>query len=161
MGGGSLYDIGCYCIHAIRSMMRSEPIQIYAVQPTAPDNEVDLSATVILKLQNGLTTSFDCSMEMIERHTYEIVGTKGKIEVPAAFIPPTDGKGMVIVTTNEGTKRIETIQGFSYLNGIEHFAHCVLTHTEPSYTKEDCIQNIRVLEACHQSLQTGKPISLS
>lgn len=160
MGGGSLYDIGCYCIHAIRNIMRSEPIHVYAVGTHHPDYDVDLSATAILELENGLTAHFDCSMTMSERHTYEVMGTKGKIDVPIAFVPPADGKGRIIVTTDDGIKREEIIEGFSYQNGIEHFSDCVLTQTEPRYTKENCIQNMKVLEACHQSIQTGTPIQL-
>lgn len=161
LGGGSLYDIGCYCIHAIRKIMQSEPTSVYAVGNLHPTDGVDLSATVIMELKKGLTTHFDCSMDMSNlRHTYEVVGTKGKIDVPVAFVPPADGKGRVIVTTDAGIKREETIQGFSYQNGIEHFSHCVFSQTEPRYTKEDCIQNIKVIEACQQSMQTGKPIQL-
>ena len=30
MGGGSLYDVGCYSIHAIRSILQAEPIEVQA-----------------------------------------------------------------------------------------------------------------------------------
>src|SRR5699024_11387287 len=31
LGGGSLYDIGCYCIHIIRYITNSEPIKCYSI----------------------------------------------------------------------------------------------------------------------------------
>lgn len=160
MGGGSLYDIGCYCIHALRNIARSEPIHVYAIGRLHPTYGVDLSATAVMEFENGLIANLDCSMELTLRHSYEIVGTKGKIDVPIAFVPPEDGRGVVIVTTEDGIKREETIQGYSYTNGIEHFSHCVLTQTKPRYTTENCIKNMMVLEACLQSIQTGKPIAL-
>lgn len=30
LGGGSLYDIGCYCIHSIRNILNTEPNRIFA-----------------------------------------------------------------------------------------------------------------------------------
>lgn len=161
LGGGSMYDLGCYCIHSIRNMMGSEPLRVYAVEDSHPTYDVDMSAVAMMELENGLKAVFDCGMNMSGlRQSYEVVGTKGKIDVPVAYVPPVDGKGFVQVATDQGTKREETILGYTYTLAIQHLSDCVLTGTEPRYTKEDCINNIKALEACLQSLQNGIPVRL-
>src|SRR5699024_11914042 len=50
-GGGSLYDVGVYCIHTIRSILEADPIHVTG---TADLNEkqVNMAAQMTLHLQN-------------------------------------------------------------------------------------------------------------
>lgn len=157
-GGGSIYDIGCYCIHAIRTITNSEPKFVKAISKNLPGYDIDMSAIVTMELENGVQTYFDCAMDMPQRHSYEVVGTEGSIEVSKAFIPQADGEGSIKVTNKDGLIRQEIIHGHSYKLGIEHLSHCLLTNTTPMYTKESTIKNMRAIEACLKSLDTGKTI---
>ncbi|SDC40142.1 Oxidoreductase family, C-terminal alpha/beta domain [Melghirimyces thermohalophilus] len=104
LGGGSLYDLGCYCIHAIRSIMQREPTKVYAVGNHHLDY-VDLSMVAVMELENGRKTVFDCGMNMSDlRQSYEVVGSKGKIDVPIAYVPLADRKGFVRVETDHAPK---------------------------------------------------------
>ena len=87
IGGGSLYDVGCYSINTLRYILNNEPIEVHAFGNIDPISNVDLSAYVHMKLENGVTALIDCSFDMTERNEYEIVGTKGTIKVPYAFRP--------------------------------------------------------------------------
>lgn len=159
-GGGSIYDIGCYSIHAIRTIANSEPKCIKALSKKIPGYDVDISAIVTMELENGIQTYFDCAMDMPSRHTYEVVGTEGTIQVSKAFITQADGEGNITITNKNGLKRQESIYGHSYTLGVEHLSNCVLTNTEPIYSKENTIKNMRAIEACIDSLDTGRTINL-
>ncbi|MBS4208877.1 Gfo/Idh/MocA family oxidoreductase [Bacillus sp. FJAT-50079] len=160
LGGGSLYDIGCYCIHAIRTILDREPVRVYAVEENHPIHHVDMSAVAIMELDNGMKAYFDCGMNMTERNSYEVVGTKGKIEVPRAFIPRVDGEGVIVITTDNGKRREETITDYYYKLGVEHLSNCLLTGIFPIQTPESSISNMKVLEACFQSIRTGATVEL-
>ncbi|MED4204740.1 Gfo/Idh/MocA family oxidoreductase [Neobacillus mesonae] len=153
MGGGSIYDVGCYGIHAIRNLLKSEPEEIKVIANIDPQSGVDLSAVVYMKLENGLNAVFDCGMDMAFRHEYEIVGTKGRVVVPRAFRPDlNDGEGLLLIYSEQGFRN-EKIIADQYRNQIEHFSQAVLEDRLPSYSSENTIQNMRVIEACYQSIK--------
>ena len=101
MGGGSLYDVGCYSIEVIRHITEAEPIEVQAIAVIEPESGIDISVYSHLKLDNGLIAIFDCSFDMTARNEYEIVGTKGTIMVPFAFRPDVNGGiGSILVQGN-------------------------------------------------------------
>ncbi|WML41317.1 Gfo/Idh/MocA family oxidoreductase [Neobacillus sp. OS1-2] len=152
MGGGSIYDVGCYCIHAIRSILHTEPIEVETFATLDPHTGVDLSALVHMKLANGIMAVFDCSFDMAFRQEYEVVGTKGRISVPRAFRPDTyGGEGFIIVQSEQGD-RTEKITGDQYKLQIEHFSQSIMENTQPSYSAENTILNMRAIDACYQSI---------
>ena len=42
LGGGSIYDVGCYCIHSIRNILDTEPKRVFASAQNDISNEVDI-----------------------------------------------------------------------------------------------------------------------
>ncbi|MEK5070958.1 Gfo/Idh/MocA family protein [Sporosarcina sp. FSL K6-1508] len=160
MGGGSLYDVGCYSIQVIRHLSGAEPVEVHAIAEIEPESGIDISTYGYLKLDSGLTAIFDCSFDMTERNEYEIVGTKGTIKVPLAFRPDTnDGIGSILVQGN-GTIREEKVYGDIYRLEIEHFSAAILTNTDPAISGQSTINNMRVIDACYQSIQSGKIVEV-
>ncbi|WP_026692307.1 Gfo/Idh/MocA family protein [Peribacillus kribbensis] len=151
MGGGSIYDVGCYCLHAIRNVLSTEPLHIEAKKQLDPVSGVDLSAEGFVTLENGVQAVFDCSMDMFSRQEYEIIGTKGRILVPRPFRPDLfGGEGLVIVQKDK-QERVERIHGDIYLLEVEHFSQAVLDDTEPAYALESSINNMRAIDMCYES----------
>jgi predicted dehydrogenase len=160
MGGGALYDVGCYCIHAIRNIIGAEPTDIKATTKVDSTTGVDLTTTVQMELENGIQATFDCSFEMYGEQYYEVIGTKGKIAVPFAFRPDQHGDGIIKVEKwNE--ERIEKYAADIYVLEVEHFSQAILDDKQPSYTAENTIQNMRVIEACMKAIETGREVSLT
>ncbi|WP_251549811.1 Gfo/Idh/MocA family protein [Neobacillus muris] len=161
MGGGSIYDIGCYGIHSIRNILKSEPAQVKVFAEKDRQSGVDTSAIVHLRLENGVNAVIECSMDMDFRHEYEIVGTKGHLKVPRAFRPDaTDGEGLIIVHSGQGF-RMEKIVGDQYKNQIEHFSRAILEDFEPFYSIENTIQNMRIIDACYQSIEQQSTVRVN
>jgi D-xylose 1-dehydrogenase (NADP+, D-xylono-1,5-lactone-forming) len=159
-GGGSIYDVGCYPIHAIRNVLQAEPTEVHVHATINHDYEVDTSAIGYMKMDNEVKVTFDCSFDMTFRAEYEIIGTKGLIKVPRAFRPDNhSGEGLVIVQT-EGVTREEKITADIYKLEVEHISQVILEDSEPSYSGENAIQNMRVIEACYESIKTGEIIKL-
>ncbi|MFC3885475.1 Gfo/Idh/MocA family protein [Bacillus songklensis] len=155
MGGGSIYDIGCYCIHAIRNVLGSEPSKIEVYGEIDPLYGVDMSAIAYLKLKNGVNAIFDCSFDMVLRQQYEIVGTEGQIFVPRSFRPDLNGGEGVIIVQRETEERTEKIPGDIYVLEVEHFSEIILEDGQPFYSAENVIQNMRVIDACYQSIKNN------
>jgi xylose dehydrogenase (NAD/NADP) len=86
-GGGALWDIGCYGVSTARLFAGAEPDAIRALARFGPSG-VDLSMTAALRFPGGVLGLIDCSFEQPFRCVYELVGTRGVIEVPDAYLPP-------------------------------------------------------------------------
>jgi D-xylose 1-dehydrogenase (NADP+, D-xylono-1,5-lactone-forming) len=86
-GGGALWDIGCYGVSTARLFAGAEPEAIQALARFGPTG-VDLSLTAMMRFPGGVLGLIDCSFEQAFRCFYELVGTRGVIEVPDAYLPP-------------------------------------------------------------------------
>ncbi|MCM3399532.1 Gfo/Idh/MocA family oxidoreductase [Oceanobacillus profundus] len=155
LGGGSLYDVGCYCLHSIGNILDLEVEKIFASCKMHPEFNVDLSIEGIIKLNNNVTALFDASMERTSRQYYELIGTNGTIEVPRAYLPNLyDGEGIINVSTN-GKVRKEKIVGNQYALQIEHFSKWVLEKSFTHKYSKRTIENMQSIEICFQSIQAG------
>lgn len=160
-GGGSLYDVGCYAIHAIRNIVGREPISVQARATIDSDYQVDTSAFGYMQMDNGVHAYFDCSFDMVFRAEYEVIGTVGQIKVPRAFRPDNHGGEGLVIVQKDGVTREEKINCDIYKSEVEHISQAILEDSEPSYTGENAIQNMRIIEACYQSIKTGTMIQLT
>lgn len=162
LGGGSLYDMGCYCIHSIRHVLNTEPNRVFAFIKKNQGGQVDISVTGLMDLKNGMTALFDAAMDRKKVDTYEIIGTEGSIRVLRAFVPQLfNGIGHIVVTTKDGSCREEKIMGHQYILQVEYFSRCILQGKMPNYFIENTIQNMKVIEACFTSSEKETFISIS
>ncbi len=160
-GGGSLLDVGCYCIHSIRFLLQAEPVVLSVCSTYDDQYGVDTLTSGWLQMNNGVHASFDCSFNMFPRNEYEIIGTKGKLVVPRAYRPDIQqGDGLIIIQTDEGIVKEEIVKGDQYRLQVEHFSQCVIDRTKPSYSDDEIIQQAKVLDVCRLSAKTGKVIEL-
>jgi xylose dehydrogenase (NAD/NADP) len=160
LGGGSLYDLGCYCIHAIRMILDEEPIEIFGMEQLYENYDVDQVSTVNMKMESGLLTSFNCSMNMANRQTYEVVGTKGRVTVLSAYVPHEDGIGKIQINREDGHFREEYLDGYFYELGINHLSSCILSGEVPQNTIQDTLINAKILERCLDSMQEKSSVTI-
>ena len=89
LGGGTLYDIGVYCINAARYIFRSEPEEVVAVSQngggSSGSNGVDETTAALLRFSKGRVASFITSFNAADVAEYRVVGTKGQLHVDPAY----------------------------------------------------------------------------
>jgi xylose dehydrogenase (NAD/NADP) len=152
MGGGSLFDVGCYPIHAARYLLDREPlaVSVHAFFSPTHDN-VDMMASGLLEFPDGIGMTFDCGMWAEFRNTLEILGTEGRIELPCAFLSPLSAESNFFVTV-KGQRREEQVEHVNqYVLQIDDFGRSVLNGTPFRFTADDSIKNMLVLDACLKS----------
>ncbi len=161
LGGGSMFDVGCYALHAIRNILEQEPVSVYASAHYHPELHVDTTMTGTLNFGNGIVTSFDSSFDCASRESYEVVGSKGSITVTSAFRPDTNEGmiGEIHVKTDEGTEVLEEA-GDQYTLMAENFANAVLNNQALFYDITKIRNQMKVLDAVYESSKTGQVISL-
>ncbi|MBS4208891.1 Gfo/Idh/MocA family oxidoreductase [Bacillus sp. FJAT-50079] len=160
LGGGSLYDVGCYCIHSIRNIVNAEPNKVFAT--SSIDGQVDISVAGMMKFNNGITALFDAAMDRTRIDDYELIGTKGRIRVPRAFVPQLfNGEAIIEVSTNDGENRQEKMIGHQYVLQVEHFSKAVLEGKLEERFALNTIQNLKIIEACFRSIEKATFVDLS
>ena len=160
-GGGSIYDIGCYTIHAIRHVLGSEPTAVQAFGKVDEVSGVDTDTVTYLTMDNGVRAVFDTSFNLPMRHEYRIFGSEGTISVPRAYRPDLHGGEGKIMIEKTGSHYTEYIQGDQYCLEVEHFSEVILhPQTTLKLDYSNMLKNMRVVEACYESLKSNNQITL-
>lgn len=146
LGGGSLYDVGSYNIHAMRYILDEEPISVRSQAVMDDVTEVDLSSVSYYTFKSGVTATLTSSFDQFHQNVYRVIGTEGMITVPYAYRPDNHGGlGEVILTNGQFTKT-ETFMNDLYRDEVEHISYAILNNQEPINTLMNSYHNMRVLE---------------
>ena len=157
-GGGALYDVGCYCVHVARAAAAEEPREAFAAWRLAAGG-VDLTCAGLLRFAGGALCTFHASMKEEHRFGYRLVGTRGLIEAPRAFLS-FGRETRLLVQKAEKTEELSFPGADEYLLEFEHFADVCRGLAEPLFPLEDSLGNLRALEALRRSAQRGRPVRL-
>jgi predicted dehydrogenase len=78
LDGGSLMDVGCYCVSAARLVAGAEPSACAGFQV---GDEVDLGFVGAMRFPDGALAHFDCGMNAAPRSELEVVGSERTLVV--------------------------------------------------------------------------------
>ena len=81
LGGGSLWDVGCYPIGYARYLTGNAPVEVYGHQVTGPTG-IDLMYAGQMLFPDGVIAQFDCSFITERKAEMEIIGETGRIINP-------------------------------------------------------------------------------
>ncbi|HMK82105.1 MAG TPA: Gfo/Idh/MocA family oxidoreductase [Candidatus Bathyarchaeia archaeon] len=157
LGGGSLMDVGCYCVNINRTIAAQEPVEVQAYAKWGATG-VDEQMTCSLRFSNGILAQFDCALTLDRREFCQLVGTTGVLDVPLAFLPGTED---TTIRQQQGQNVVlHKIHGVDeYRLMVEYFANCVLKDQTPRYPPSEAAANMRVIEALYRSARdNGKPM---
>jgi predicted dehydrogenase len=151
MGGGALYDIGCYCINLSRILFGEEPSRVRGAIVRDAQTGVDVLTSGILEFGDGIA-SFTCSTRTETDQRVHIYGTQGRISIGIPFNIPPDRPTEVFVTVGAGapgsphTDRLLIETADPYTLEAETFAAMVLDGVEPPFPARDAVANLVVME---------------
>ncbi|MBW3596461.1 MAG: Gfo/Idh/MocA family oxidoreductase [Planctomycetes bacterium] len=151
LAGGSLMDVGCYCINFARAITAQEPAGMHAVAHLH-ELGVDDYAAGVLGFPSGAVCSFTCGMTVENDRTTFIGGSEGRI----AIEDPWFCNGEFTVIRGDERDTITVPEALPpYALEAEMFARVVRGEEGPWITPEDSLGNIRVLEMLRR--QVGLP----
>ncbi len=156
MGGGSLYNLGVYPIQSARHTKGSDPAYVTAQATTQRKGlfkEVPEIFTWQLEFSDGaLCNCYSGPVAFIDRL---FAGCRdGYIELQ----PATAYTGQAGHSTN-GPMEYEQV--FQQKLQIEDFARCVIQDRESMVRGEDGLRDMLILDAIHQSIESGKKVKIA
>jgi predicted dehydrogenase len=154
--GGSLMDVGCYCVSGSRLAAGGEPTSVYG-QAWFGETGTDWVFTGLLRFPGDLLATFDCGTALPERDELEVIGNEGSLFLD----DPWHGKVPVIEHRRDGrVERIELEPADSYRLELENVSDAIDGRAELLLGRDDAVAQSRALEALHRSAQSGKPVEL-
>lgn len=156
IGGGALYDIGCYAIVAGRWFFEREPQRAAALVDRDPRFGTDRTTTGLLDFGSGAQLAFSVSTQSAPYQRIQLVGSRGRIEIEIPFNAPP--AAATRIWTDDGSRRDEivfpavdqyTLQG-------EAFARQVRQSAPDASGLDDAAANLRIIEALFASGSSGR-----
>ena len=157
LGGGTLYDIGIYCINAARSLFRDEPVEVQATTAGALD-QVEEAVTGWLRFPGNRLASFSCGFGAAKVSEYRVVGTKGDLCVEPAYDYARPLKHRL--TLDGETRERRYAKRDQFAPELLYFSDCILLNREPEPGAEEGLADVRVIRALYRSAETGQPVEL-
>jgi predicted dehydrogenase len=160
-GGGTLYDIGVYCINAARNLFRAEPTQVSAVSinsGTAALAEIDETTAATLRFGDERVASFVTSFNAGDVASYRLVGTKGNLHSDPAY---EYAEGLSYTLTVDGRKsRKSAGKRDQFAPELLYFSDCILNDREPEPSGAEGMQDVRIVEALYRSAKSGRAVTI-
>lgn len=157
MGGGSIWDVGCYPISFARMVVGEEPVEVFGWQVTGQKGGDD-SFFGQMKFRGEIYAQFDSGFKSPFRTYIEIVGTLGVLYIPFPFKPSTNNE---IVLTRDGKEQKIKIKGQElYLGEVEDMCDAILDNKPSRISLSDSRGNVKTILGLIESADAGRPIQI-
>ena len=157
MGGGSIWDVGCYPISYARTITGENPLEVFGWQVTGQTG-IDETFVGQMRFANHIHAQFDCSF-VIPFHAFmEVIGSEGTLNIPNPFKPGVDEK--IFITRGDKTETIKVKGQELYIGEVEDMADAILLGHAPRISLDDSRANVAVISSLLESARAGKPVSL-
>jgi predicted dehydrogenase len=161
IGGGALYDIGCYGIVAGRFLFETEPRRAVALVDRDPTLRTDRTISALIDFGEGRQLSFTVSTQCVPYQRLQICGARGRIEIQIPFNAPQGehtkifiDDGSALDGKNLKTEVIERCD--QYTLETETFSRAVRGGIHLPYGLEDALINMRTIDALFRSEKSGR-----
>jgi predicted dehydrogenase len=162
LGGGTLYDIGIYCINAVRNIFGAEPMEVTAFSSNNGDprfKQCEEMTSAILRFPGReRLASFTCSFGAADVSSYRVVGTEGDLIMDPAY--EYADELVQRVTVKGRTRERKFPKRDQFAPELVSFSECVLTGAAPEPSGWEGLADVRIIRALYRSADTGQPVSL-
>lgn len=151
LGGGSLYDVGCYPVNFIGLVAdeaagrpdsgTAQPESVSAESALA--GGIDVIFSGLMKYPSGLIAAAHSGFNAQKRIAAEIIGTKGILEVPETYF---DNEGSLSLMKGDERREIPVVKSDRYRLEIEDFADAILHQRPPAFSLAETLRNAEVMD---------------
>lgn len=147
LAGGSLMDVGCYCVNFARAITAREPIA-WSVYAHLHETGVDEYAAGALRFDDDVFCTFTSGMTTkSDLHTY-VAGSEGYMWIDTPWF--TDGTFTIVRGDESELIALDRATDY-YAMEADAFAAYALDGAQPSIAADDSIGNMRVLDALRKA----------
>lgn len=157
LAGGSLVDVGCYCVSAAR-LLAGEPTAAAAEWVIGPTG-VETRMVGSLRFANDVLLHFDSGFHLPDRSHLEVVGTHGLIRVNDPWHCAVPGLEILIQDEPAVIEPIDVAN--SYQLELDEFARAVRGSPTSLLTRADAVGQAVALDALYTAAAGGRTVQLA
>lgn len=151
LDGGSLMDVGCYCVSGSRLVAGEEPDVVYGLATSGPTG-VDVRFSGLLHFPSGLVAEFTSGFTSTH-HTLEAIGSEGSLLLTNPWVSQPVSivrDGIETQLVGENAYRLE----------LEDVSRAIRGERAPLLGRNDAMGQARALDGLLRSAETGQPVRL-
>ena len=164
-GGGSLPDVGLYCLNTARALLGEEPVEVTALIHS-PENdprfrEVESNVNFLLRFPSGIVANCASSYSLHQKRSFAVLGSNAHARIDNAFA--YEGQKLFISQREgdaEAVREIALGVKNQFALELDHFATCIRENVVPRTPGEEGLQDQLVMAAIYESARTGRPVTL-
>jgi xylose dehydrogenase (NAD/NADP) len=151
LDGGSLMDVGCYCVSGSRLLAGEEPAAVFGYQDVGPSG-VDLRFSGLLRFPGGVVAEFTSAFTT-DHEGLEAIGSEGSIRLPD---PWHNVKGVLYL--NDEVIRLDP--GNPYQDELENVSAAIRGEADPRLGRDDALGQARTIAALYDAAAEGAEVRL-
>ena len=157
LGGGSLWDVGCYPVSYSCFLAGAPPQEVFGWQQVSASG-VDLEFAGMLRFADGSVAQFDCGFIGPFRAEMEVVGRDAALRIERPF--RTDELSQLILTAGDRRETLPFVAAAPFSGEIADMEASVLDGRAPRVALAESRRTIRTLSALYESARTQRPVQL-
>jgi predicted dehydrogenase len=158
LGGGSLWDVGCYPVSYANLVQNAAPVEVFAWQTTGPTG-IDLALSGQLRYASGVVAQFDCSFIAPFRAQIEIVCAHAVLVADTPFKAMPDSR--LTLVRDDAPARVPFRADPPYVGEIADLASAILDGTRPRVSLDESRRTVLTIQCLYESARTSAPVRLS
>lgn len=160
LGGGALYDLGCYCVNIQRLLVGREPISAQARCQMSKAG-VDLQTMAALDFGDQIWGQFMVSFNAERSQYLRVVGTAGVLHVERPFNTRGEAATAWLSTVGKETKHFNFHAENDYKRMLDHFYNVCISKDAPLFPLSDAVNNAVVIDSLFQSaVDNGRLVNI-
>jgi predicted dehydrogenase len=161
-GGGSLVDVGVYCVNTVRWLVGREPVEAAACQWTvepARFSEVEENIAFRLNFPEGLVLQASSSFGAAQASFLHVHGEKGWAALDPAFAYDEERRLFGKIGGRWFEKKYKVMDEVAL--ELDAFADCIRHSREPEPSGTEGLRDVAVMQAIYRSARKNRPVPIN
>jgi predicted dehydrogenase len=155
LGGGSLWDVGCYPLSYSNLLAGTAPVEVFGWQQLS-STKIDLEFSAMMRYADGAIAQFDCGFVGPYRAQMEVIGTDGVLRVDRPF--RTDDRSRLLLTTGDETETLPFDSSSAFACEVADLEGAVLDGRQQRVRLAESRRTVQTIRALYDSAAACSPL---
>lgn len=139
LGGGALYDVGCYPIDLMRQLSGERP-EVLSVQASYTDRGVDHAVSALLRF-GDVRAHMDCAFSLPFHQRFEVLGGRGILRIDSPFVNKNQE---TVLWRGDCAERFAPVDAYALM--VAHFQRAVRAEEALRYPLDDAREQAEAMD---------------
>ena len=157
LGGGSVWDVGCYPVSYSCLLAGAAPVEVFGwQQPAVPG--VDLEFAGMMRFADGSVAQFDSGFSGPSRSEMEVVGREAVLRIARPF--RTDAYSRLLLIRGDDTETLAFDPEPPFAGEIADMEAVALHGRAPRIPLSESRRTVQTIRSLYDSARAGRPVHL-